>query len=671
MSEAQLNAAQRAAVEHGQGPLLLLAGAGSGKTRVVTQRIARLVRRGVRPESILAVSFTNKATREMLERLRVLLPGEAKLLWLSTFHSFGIRFLGEERSALGFDRFVIFDQGDSLGLVRELLKRHRSQERRLDAMAVHSRISLWKNAFVHPKDVPPSDVEYDAAAREIFEDYQAGLLAMRAVDFDDLVIRPVEILARSEQVRNRWRARFRHLLVDEFQDTNLAQFKLVRLLTNDLQNVCVVGDDDQSIYGWRGARVTNILEFDQYFRNVTVIKLEDNYRSRAPILNVANAVIGRAGHRKYVKTLRAARSGGEPVRLAVLDDVGEEAKFVARELRDLHRAGTAFHHMAVLFRSNTQARAIEEELRTHGVPYSLSGGQEFFDRKEVKDAAAYLRVVVNPWDELSLRRVVNTPPRGIGVTTMERVSRRALIEGISLLQAFERIHTMDDVPQSAKRGAMALTGLLGRARSQMRDGARVSAVVDELFERAGLRDFLMLGDNDTAGARRWENVRFLVQALKRYEDSDREGKPSLDQFLQRITMRMDNESPERESAVSLCTLHASKGLEFSVVFLVGCVEGVLPHTRTTDPKVSDASPTDVEEERRLFYVGVTRAMDRLYLTRPKVKMMRGKTEPVTPSRFLDGLPEASIEHYERNDETPLETTEAADMAASILQQLRS
>ncbi|MET0284720.1 MAG: UvrD-helicase domain-containing protein, partial [Polyangiales bacterium] len=409
---AGLNPSQAAAVEHDRGPLLVLAGAGSGKTRVITMRIQRLLERGARPQSILAVSFTNKAAEEMRERMVPLVGHKvAEQLEMSTFHSFGVRFLQEENKNLGYDgKFVIFDQADALGLIKQLMREAgmANDQRKLDANAVLARISRWKNELKAPADIPESDFEYDAVARQIYPQYEAQLRHMHAVDFDDLVVLPVRILEKFPKVREKWQLRFRYILIDEFQDTNVSQLQTLLLLANEQRNVCVVGDDDQSIYAFRGADVRNILEFESFFPGTRLIKLEDNYRSKAPVLDVANAAIAQSTTKRHDKTLRAARGGGDKVRLVQCNDPGHEARFVAEEIRDLAKSGAVhYRDMAVLYRSNLQAKLIEEELRTNGIPYRLFGGTQFFDRKEVKDAAAYLRVAINPRDDISLRRILN------------------------------------------------------------------------------------------------------------------------------------------------------------------------------------------------------------------------------------------------------------------------
>jgi superfamily I DNA/RNA helicase len=673
---AQLNAAQAEAVAHRQGPLLILAGAGSGKTRVLTQRIAALLSEGVKPEAILAVSFTNKAADEMRERMVSLVgKGAAGKLWLSTFHSFGVRFVQEEKSALGLGkRFVIFDQGDSMGVVKDVLRhlRESGAARKLDPAAIQARISKWKNDGLAPEDVPESDFEYDDIAREVYPEYVARLRAMRALDFDDLVLVPTRLLRDDAEVRERWRLRFRYLMVDEFQDTSRGQLELVKLLTNALGNVCVVGDDDQSIYGWRGAEVGNILDFDKHFAGTRIVKLEDNYRSRTPIVTVANAAIAQGSQRRHGKVLRAARVGGDRVRLSVLPDAAAEAKFVVNEIRDLAKEGRLHEDMAVLYRSNLQARLIEEELRAQNVPYRLYGGTQFFDRKEVKDAAAYLRAVLNPEDDISLRRVLNYPARGIGAKTVERLDEHAERHRMSFGQALAAAGGIDGVPDSARRAIEGFTGLLERARGDIDGGASVVGVARRLVDEVDFRaDLAAAADGGPQGALRFGNIEHLLRWLERHEKEVGRERRSLQAFLERVTLRGDPEEPEASPGVVLSTLHASKGLEFGVVFLIGCVEGQLPHARTTDPKITEANPTDVEEERRLFYVGVTRARDRLYLSRAEQRMFRGETIKLAPSRFLEGLPEDQVESYTRTDEAPMDFGELAELGLAFLKQRAS
>ena len=542
----RLNAQQQAAVAHGEGPLLVLAGAGSGKTRVITARIARLLRDGVDPGSMLVVTFTNKAADEMRDRVSHSVGrSTAERLWLSTFHSFGVRFVRQEANALGVgDRFTIFDQGDSLGVVRELLRTESSAERGLDAQAILARISLWKSALRRPEEIRPNRDEYEHAAASIYGAYESRLDGMRAVDFDDLVAKPVRLLRERPAVKRKWSVRFRHILVDEFQDTNEAQLELVRLLANESQNVCVVGDDDQSIYGWRGARVENILEFEQHFPGATVIKLQRNYRSRESILRVANAAIGKASNRPYAKELKPTRSGGDPVRLCVLQEPSDEAKFIGSEIRALVRDGVHLRDIAVLYRSNGQAKLIEEELRVAGVPYRVYGGTKLFDRKEIKDAIAYLRVALNPRDELSLRRIVNTPARGLGVQSLAHLSAHAQASGSSLFRALKQAKCVEALSPRAQASGAQLSAALDCAGKGFREG-RFSAPARSLFAATG-----MIGgaDDDAAAKRRDSNVRFLLDSIERVEKRSGADRQALQQLLHRIALDPSDESEESVGA---------------------------------------------------------------------------------------------------------------------------
>ena len=647
----------------------MLAGAGSGKTRVITARIARLLATGVQPSSIMAVTFTNKAANEMRERIgETVGKNTASAIWLSTFHSFGVRFVREEAKELGLgSRFTIFDQGDSLGVVRELLRTQAEADRRLDAQAILSRISLWKNALLEPGKVRTRGDEYDQVASSIYGDYESTLQDMHAVDFDDLVVKPVVLLRDRPGIRSKWRSRFAHVLVDEFQDTNVAQLDLVRLLANDRGNVCVVGDDDQSIYGWRGACVDNILDFEKHFPGAVVTKLEENYRSTASILNVANAAIEKSRKRPYVKVLKATREGGSPVRMCVLPEPQEEAKFVAAEIRKLEREGMDPRQIAVLYRSNTQAKLLEEELRVAGISYRVFGGTKFFDRKEIKDAIAYLRVALNPRDELSLRRIVNTPARGLGTQSLRHIVEDAQTHRKSLLRALRSADQVEGLSARAQASAMRLGEAIEAAGRGFRAGELTHTATSLLRAVGMLRDD---ADQSTDAKRRRANVDFLLRSVERLEARSGADRAELQQLLHHIALDpSDPEEPEAGREVTLSSLHSAKGLEFSVVFLIGCVEGVLPHARTIDPRITDASMADLEEERRLFYVGVTRARDVLYLTRHKDRVARGRLMKITPSRFLQGLPDSDLESYQSTDTRELERQEVADMAKALLERL--
>lgn len=663
-----MNPQQRRAVEHGEGPLLVLAGAGSGKTRVITQRISRLLASGVHPGAILAVTFTNKAANEMKERIGAAVGRQAaEALWLSTFHSFGVRFVREEAEILGLgSRFAIFDQGDSLGIVRELLRTESTADRRLDAMAILSRISLWKNALRSPNHVRMGDDEYDQAAASIYGAYQRALQDMHAVDFDDLVLKPVTALRAHPAVLHKWRARFEHILVDEFQDTNVAQLDLIRLLTNERGNVCVVGDDDQSIYGWRGACVENILAFDKHFPGARVAKLEENYRSHASILAVANAAIGQSPRRPHAKVLKAVRESGSPVRLCAFAEPGDEAKFVVSEIRQLKKQAASLGEIAILYRSNTQAKALEEELRVGGIPYRVFGGTKFFDRKEIKDGIAYLRVALNPRDDLSFRRIINVPSRGLGAQSLRHLSEYAVRHRVTLLRALRQASHIDALSGRAKHAALRLSDALDHANKGFRAG-RFADSADSLFRST---EMLREDDQSPEGRRRRANVAFLLRSIERLEKRSGGDRDSLQNLLHQIALDPnDTNETEGRDQVTLSSLHSSKGLEFGVVFLVGCVEGVLPHARTTDPRITDASVADIEEERRLFYVGITRARDLLYLTRYRERIHRGRLVKVAPSRFLEALPQSDVERYESSESRELARHEVAEMAKALLDRL--
>jgi superfamily I DNA/RNA helicase len=667
---AQLNPSQRRAVEHTLGPLLVLAGAGSGKTRVITERIRRLVETGVPPSRILAVSFTNKAAAEMAERMIPLVGRErAERLWLSTFHSFGVRFLHEDVKALGYeDRFVIFDQGDGIGLVKDLIRREGLADRSMDTAAILSRISLYKNAFLAPHQVKESAHEYDQVARLVYPHYEADLRRMRALDFDDLVVAPVRVLRERDDLRAKWQERFDYLMIDEFQDTNRAQLELVLALTGRERNVCVVGDDDQSIYGWRGAEVGNILEFERHYPGAEVVKLEENYRSRESILAVANAAIAQSRGKRHEKTLRATRKGGERVFMGTADDPASEARMVASQIRELFKEGIRPRDVAILYRSNTQARLIEEELRAEGIGYRMFGGTQFFDRKEVKDVLAYLRLLVHPRDELSLRRIVNYPPRGLGDVSLTRIEGFAAKKGVTMLDALGQATAIDGLPEASKRSALAFHRAIRAARAAIATGKGAQSAARQLLEEVGLGVDFEASEDREAEMRR-KNRLHVLRSLERLESSGPVDLRELAAYLQKLGLRVEEKREDDANLVTLSSLHSAKGLEFDVVFLIGCVEGILPHKRTTDPKATEAAPTDVEEERRLFYVGVTRARERLYISRPIRRSLRGTVTPLTPSRFLDGLPDEAWQVWDDPSKAQMSFAEIEAMADEVLAKL--
>ena len=671
-----LNPAQLRAVEHQNGPLLILAGAGSGKTRVVTQRILRLLERGVPAAAIVALTFTNKAAAEMRERVGRELGRQAKstvnALSITTFHAFGLSILTRERAALG-GAFTVFDQGDALGVVKEVLRRMDVDGgKRFDAAALLGRISNAKNAFISPEDFKEREGDlYDELTNEVYPRYVEAMRGFRAYDFDDLVCEVARLWQQRPDVLARYRERFRYVLVDEYQDTNRAQLELLRSLAGEHRNVCVVGDDDQAIYAWRGADVRNILEFEDHFPGAVVVKLEQNYRSRAPIIAVANAVISRRSDQRHQKVLFTERGGTEKVVLGAAANADIEASWVARQIKRLtaeeHRKAS---EIAVLYRSNGQSKAIEEALREQGVPHRVLGGQQFFERKEVKDVLAYLKAALNPMDEISLRRIINYPPRGIGSSSVEKLSLHATGKGWTLTQAVERVDALDDVPPAAREGCKALEKLMADVHRDLR-AMTPSAAVASLCERMRLKEDLAASSpSPKVAGKRWENVEGLLGSFRRKEARAAvappgDGAPWLASFLQALTLDTSAEDEKAGERVTLSTLHGSKGLEFDHVFLIGCEEGLIPHSRTIDARATDVMSQDIEEERRLFYVGVTRAKESLVLTRCRARILRGKPAPRTPSRFLADIPENMVEEKELKDE-PAQAFAATEQSASAL-----
>jgi DNA helicase-2/ATP-dependent DNA helicase PcrA len=633
-----LNPEQREAVTTTEGPLLVLAGAGSGKTRVVTTRVAYLITRGVPAAEILAVTFTNRAADEMKERIGRLVGARADGILVSTFHALGFEILRDSQPARrGRRRFTIVDQGDQIGLVREILRRTNAG-RSFDAWALLERISRFKNAFLRAgNDLPVRD-EYDEMAASIFGDYGDALSSLAAFDFDDLICEPVRLLEAGGAVTERWSRRFRYLHVDEYQDTSPSQLRLVAALARS-KNLCVVGDDDQSIYGWRGADVRNILEFDRHFPNARVVKLERNYRSTANILEGANAVIAKNDAR-HPKTLRTHLGPGDPIEVVVAATPEEEAAFVVGEIRRLLESARKPRDLAILFRASNLTQPFEEQLRLATIPFHLAGGSPFYARKEVKDAIAYLRVVLDPKDELALRRIVNYPARGVGPATLDAASRLADERGCALLQALEALP-----PDSS--GAKAAHTFLSRMldfRKRVRT-TPFPALAREVLEEMGLRaDLAASASKGDVAEKRWGAVLDLLRAIEAY--AKRTDKPDFLHYLHMLTLRSsaDGEDDAPGDVVTLSTLHAAKGLEFPVVFIVGFEEQILPHARALSPRATDALPTsasaaDLSEERRLCYVGITRARERLYLTRAATRAQRGAAAIRTPSRFLADIPE--------------------------------
>jgi DNA helicase-2/ATP-dependent DNA helicase PcrA len=628
---ATLNPAQREAVLTIDGPLLVLAGAGSGKTRVITTRIAYLMDRGVSPSSILAVTFTNKAAGEMRERVRALAGERARELTVGTFHAFCARMLREHGDALGHSRaFTIADGSDQLSAVKSVMRELRVHETTMHPSAVLARISLAKNRL----ESPGSFLESATDSREelvgaVWERYREHLARSRTLDFDDLLLEALRLLQEHPRICARYRERYRFVLVDEYQDTNHPQYEIVRQIGGKHRNVCVVGDDDQSIYGWRGADVSKILGFHRDFKGARIVRLETNYRSTRPILEAANAVIRNNGSR-HEKTLLSAVGDGAPVRVTRLADETTEAQFVVDEIRKATRRGDAeLRDFAVLFRTQIQPRPFEAELRAAGIPYALVGGMSFFDRKEVRDVVAYLKLAVNPDDEGALLRVINTPPRGIGKTSVDRVLAFATEKGISAAKALERACEIDGLADDAVEAYEDFRALFGRA-ALAEAGFDLVSRIGSFIESVGYRsEVRRLYSDPLTREARWAGVEEVLNFAENHTKRSKE--PSLAGFLEELMLSSGEEANETKDAnadsVTLMTLHAAKGLEFPHVFLVGMEEGLLPHARA----VADGG---LEEERRLAYVGITRAMRTLTLTFAAERARYGKRAAAMPSRFL-------------------------------------
>jgi DNA helicase-2/ATP-dependent DNA helicase PcrA len=645
-----LNPEQLEATLHLEGPLLVLAGAGSGKTRVLTSRVCHLVQEhGVAPDRILAVTFTNKAAGEMRERITRLLDAEPRGMWVGTFHAIGARMLRTHADRLGWDRtFSIFDAEQSLRLVRSVQEAVGLDPKRWSPKAVRSEISNAKNQLVHAEAfVRDNEGSFDLFVRNVarvFPEYQKSLENQNAFDFDDLLMKPVELLERNPDLLERYRDRFVFVLVDEYQDTNRAQFRLVELLAGGHGNLMVVGDDDQSIYRWRGADIRNILDFEQAFPAARVVRLERNYRSTGRILDAANRVIAENVGRKG-KTLRTERSGGEPVTLMEAFDENDEARWIVGDIEARMRQtpGSTYRSHAVLYRTNAQARALEDAFRREGVPYQIIGSVRFYERREIQDVLGYLRLISNPRDEVAFARVVNYPRRGVGLTTQEHLARWADARGLSRLEAAERADEMPDVRVPGARGLMRFAELIRRF-SVRATQASVAELLEELVEELDLVRHLQ--EEGPEGEDRARNVTELIAGALDFdavlsdvaEPGDVDTFTELDLFLQQIALVADVDRLDPDAdAVTLMTLHNAKGLEFPVVFIAGMEEGLFPLARAYD------DPEALEEERRLFYVGITRAEDKLSLSWARQRRRAGDFSYNMLSSFVESVPDELLE----------------------------
>ena len=638
---ASLNDAQREAVMHFEGPILVLAGAGSGKTRVLTARIARLIEHhGVDPRHILAVTFTNKAAGEMRERVARLLGAEPEGMWAGTFHAIGARLLRREAPLVGRTAsFTIYDEDDSLALVRRMMEQARISTKEWAPKALRAEISDAKNALVTPEEYAARALHpVERAAAVVYPLLERALRDANAADFDDLLVLPVRLLEQHAERLADYRRRFQFILVDEYQDTNRAQYRLISLLGGEHGNVLVVGDDDQSIYGWRGADIRNILDFEKDFPAARVVRLEENYRSTPQVLALANAVIS-ANTSRRGKTLRATRGAGETVTLVGSLDERDEAEFVTTELLSRRAADEtlALRDIAILYRTNAQSRALEDACRARAIPYRLVGAVRFYDRREIRDLVSYLKLIANPADDEAFRRAVAAPRRGLGESTIEQLAARARAAGIPLLAAAGRADLHDGLRPAQRQALIGFAALVTRFRARATDAA-VDELLLQLIEEIRFEDALRAEGKD--GLDRLDNVReLLTGAAETVIDEGGElGLTPLDHFLQRAMLVTDFDRQDKTAdAVTLMTLHNAKGLEFPLVFITGLEEGLFPLSRTHD------APKELEEERRLFYVGITRAKRKLFLSHARSRRRNGETMPSVPSSFLRGIPETMIE----------------------------
>jgi ATP-dependent DNA helicase UvrD/PcrA len=630
-----LNPPQREAVVTTRGPLLVLAGAGSGKTRVLTHRVAHLLQDcGVPPRHVLAFTFTNKAAGEMKDRVAFLLGGAPRDLWVGTFHATGVRILRQSGTAIGIDRgFVIYDTDDQEALLRRILKDLDFSDRDLSPKSVRSQISAAKNALLGPEALAAQADGYrsERVAR-VFAEYQKRLRSHRALDFDDLIGEPLRLFAERPEIRESFAERFQYVLVDEYQDTNAAQEELIETLASRHRNLCVVGDDDQSIYGWRGADVRNILDFETRYPEAKVIRLEQNYRSTGVILAAANAVVRHNASRKE-KTLWTERGGGELLQLTVTANEESEADRVVATVKAETRRGLSLSDQAVLYRTNAQSRALETAFRRATIPYELVGGVAFYQRREIKDLLAYLRILVNPEDDLSFSRIINVPKRGIGSTTLDRLAEHATREGTSLYASLASVPLSLEFPASARQKLGELHRLMEEFRARAEEP--VDVLLKDLVERIGYLEYLEADEPETA-QERTENVEELVAGARAFVE--RSEASDTTSFLGEVALLTDiDRTEEGVEKVWLMTMHNAKGLEFPAVFVTGLEEGLLPHLSSME------TDEDLEEERRLFYVALTRAKDRVYLFAAAMRQHWGGPVGAPLSRFVEEIPEELLE----------------------------
>lgn len=653
-----LNPAQRDAVEKTEGPVLILAGAGSGKTRVLTSRMAYLIEdKGVQPANILAITFTNKAANEMRERVEQEIGSDTKDMWISTFHSCCVRILRKDINRIGYNRsFVIYDSADQITLVKDCLKELNLSDKVFEPRAVISYISGAKDKLQTPnefKHINLSDNRMSKVA-DIYALYQDRLKRNSALDFDDLIFKAVELLKSNEEVLDYYRSRFKYIMVDEYQDTSKAQYELIKLLAKEHQNICVVGDDDQSIYGWRGADIRNILEFEKDYENVHVVKLEQNYRSTQVILDAANTVISNNIERKR-KKLWSEKKEGELIKIQLAENEVEEADFIADTIAQIStKQSRPYKDFAILYRANVQGRSIEDALNRSQIPYNIYGGTKFYERKEIKDLLAYLKVIQNPQDDISLKRIINVPRRGIGLRTIEKIEDRANLKQESIYSVLIDVDTNSEISTKARASINGFVDIIATLRT-IREVYPVSKLIEKILDTTGYLDELEeskkkagkdLVSKSEEIQDRIDNLNEFISIAIEFEQNSED--KDLETFLTGVALSAEPNNEEENDRVSLMTIHTSKGLEFPVVFLTGMEEGLFPISRA----VRSMNDSEIEEERRLCYVGITRAKEQLFMTMTKKRTLYGKTNHSIASRFMEELPEDNIKKlYATNTET--------------------
>lgn len=671
----ELNPQQYAAVTTTEGPILIIAGAGSGKTRVITFRIAHMLDKGIPQSQILALTFTNKAAREMESRVKELTQKKLQNLTVSTFHAFGVKILRQEISALGWrENFTIYDESDKIALIKES---GRELKMSPEAMDCYKIAILFSDIKTGRKDWKAETDIY----RELYQYYQDGLKLYNAVDFDDLIVLPIKIFREFPEILQKYRDRYKYLMIDEFQDTSHQQYEMMHLLAD--KNVAVVGDDDQSIYSWRGADYQNIVNFEKDFEGVKEIRLEQNYRSTETILEAANGVISHNTNRKEKKLWSQKTVGNKPIEIFMPQNETDEADFIAESIQGIcAEERIKYDDFGVLIRSNTQSRAIEEAFLSANIPYTMSGGTSFFERKEIKDIVSYLRVIANHDDDINLLRILNTPRRGIGRAALEALNERASQNHSSLWDAIKSLQaedsqkefelSQDAAPAAALSpktlGALAEFTSLIEKNSNMLGGKELSKKVKALVEEINYWDFLILENPKSEKAARFKylNIDSLINSIAQWETNpDNFGKTSLYDYLNRITLlsRDDMDDEGDKGKVNLMTIHASKGLEFPVVFIAGAEEGLIPHARAIEE-----DEKNVEEERRLFYVAITRARDKLYISSCAKRKKMSATVDCQPSRFLDEIPPRLVEYHEPQE--AVDDKKAVEMFENMKKQLQ-